>query len=559
VREQKVQDKNITELADNIFIQISWILDNVINVCDIFVYPNKDLDKQQKIMKLKNRINKLSSYSDNSLALLRAWCYKDWVHSTCKPCNIDQTQEMKFWRTVAAIVGVKYIGNLDAIDDTQPDDDEKEEDEPDEEDEEDEEEEGSEMTAAQKAAKTAEKVAEKGRKNAARVQRNVEIRKKNKDKEKTRKKNLSRDFKKLVSKNRSTALEIIVTNTEITVKKRIFERYAWGQVEPSRPDPWFECISLFINFLTIMNIQTSAMCLQAATCLNPLNGERKQKENNLKLGRWETASALLATAVLNKSIHMINLLAFKNQKSFNVTMSVDMMWKYLIVECAAKNIVDTTTFHHDLSSRVQQADRRFRTTVYEYIFGPAYEPNTFSRERMELPGVYLTELSGVIRNACISITNLLTDARGTSVLMFSIKRTDRTITSRSELFGKKLQIPSTQMTWSQDITDDGEIGLGDTWIERTRSFFKRLHRRIAPEEVIYARMTALKQSQLTIQASPSAVLKKMRSTSKQGAVADMFRLPLILIEMEHRDMRARVRDRLIKAMLSKNPLRSLEH
>ncbi|KAJ1466585.1 hypothetical protein T484DRAFT_1756515 [Baffinella frigidus] len=353
--------------------------------------------------------------------------------------------------------------------------------------------------------------------------------------------------------NRETTLQLILTNTEIAVKSQILDRYQWAAEDAADSRQWFECISMFINVLTVLNLQTSTMCLEVETCMNPYSGERNQPDKILKLGRWKAAAAILATATLTKSIHMIGILAFKPQDAYYMTTTLETMWKYMIVECAARALVDETTTHsQDLEVRIQQNNRKFRMTIYEYFFGPPCSPNTFDRDRMERPDVYLSTVSDVLTIGSSSISKLLSDSRGTAILMFSIRRQRRTI-SEKLLYRHKLKIPGNSCTWSNDVEPTGQERDGN-FIERTEKLFKKIYLHIAPEVVTDARFNALNQSELGNSASSSAVIQKMRARTQQDAVKAMLRLPVILNEMELPSMRKAVGLHLQRARLSEHPL-----
>ncbi|KAJ1464083.1 hypothetical protein T484DRAFT_3648110, partial [Baffinella frigidus] len=350
---QLIQNENMRNLMSQVFLQLCWVLDTAMVSHGIF--SEGAIDPLESKDWLQKRFQSLSN--TKSMNWIESTFWKNWTHCTCNLCNKDQTQELKFWAVVSAMVGVENI-NQSLHDGSQ----EMEDEEPDEED------------MARPGAAAAGGVA-RARAAASDASDGFPVRLGPKRAQQE------------TADNRELMLALIVTNTELQVKKFILDRYGWDRDK----NEWHEPISAFINFLTVMNLQTSTMCVHDATTLKTMSGERNKGDSALKRCRWQAAAALLSTATLNRCFLMIDTLAFQwrpaNQlNQYKLHTELEILWKFVVVECAAFKLVDpTTTPPEVLRVFRQRRGRKFNISVFEYIFEHRENLNAFDDTTAAFP------------------------------------------------------------------------------------------------------------------------------------------------------------------------------
>jgi hypothetical protein len=478
-----LQNDNLASLVENIYTQMQWVFISVIGVRESLILhtnPTYRIGARETNKWLRTTIKNMSK--QNTVNEMSRQCWRDYVHSTCSVCNIAQTREAKFWRVVAATAGMTTITNSKEkdvnIDDTPYDatDD-----------------------------FTPPKISDKSATNTRR--------------------------------QRDRVLALILTYTEIEVKRKLYELYGWdiddGTVEVvgSDTDNAFEYMSVYINFLTVMNIQTTTMCVQDAASVTGFLWDIKAQANHLKRHLWQTGAALLTTAILHRSIFIITNVAFfrarLQDKKFGVDLelfetklALEPFWKYVFVECAIMTYDGNPTPYRKRADAPRHTNRRFNMTPYEYIFGTPWPGDTFQRIGA---AAYLSKISQVINESLGRITNLMKDPRGTSFMMFSIKKVSPNI--EYAMLTKFLRQIPRQMAHS----DAGFFPLRT--MVATNFLHKNMRIMMTPETEIDKMMLYLVTSSLGDQASPSEVLKSMRAPTNKIGVQRMLRLPHILNDM----------------------------
>jgi hypothetical protein len=561
------QEQNLNSLVNNITKQMAWVLESTMGVSASLINVPGDTSRQQRagvyIPWLKNRISEMSS-SRPKMRQLASTCFRDYIHSTCDICNINQTQELKFWRVVSATVGIDNIshtgstGKTSDIDPANNDPDDITELTR----------EDREADARAKAKRTA-----KAKKNK-RPQPSEESDDENEGREEDNDGGGGEDGYaahatpqarrvRQTRNNREHVLALILTHTEIEVKKKIYFKYKWpddNDVDGTHGEHSFEYMSMFINVLTVMNMQTSTMCIQDASAIRTMKNERVKTASYLKRHLWQAGAALLATAILHKSIEIITTLALYSppgarttnqqrltmaKQKFKMTVPLESLWKFVIVECAAKVLDSDATPYSDRVNNLTHSNRAFRVTPYEYMFGEPWSITTFTI----VGGAeeYLRSCSNVIAYSMQKISDLMRDERGTSILMLSISRISPG-TPRSELIEFTSQIPSrmnmvvSNRAWKVQFQ------------ERVKNLHAKMRRCVPSHHLLEAMSTKLIQSPLRDQAPPGLVVQTMLASSYARAVKSMLRLPLILNDMVEDGTRTLVRNYLRRLLCTKNPL-----
>ena len=527
---QVMQNENMRNLMSQVFLQLCWVLDTA--MVSHGVFSQRVGNAQASKDWLEQRFRSLST--TKSMNWIESNFWNNWKHCTCDKCNLDQTRTLKFWAVVSAMVGVENIGQSGQDGSQEMEDEEI----------------GEEDMARAGAAAAGGVV----RAGAAAVGADgLPIR------------SGPKRAQQETNDNRELMIALIVTNTELQVKRFILDRYGWD----SGKEDWHEPISAFINFLTVMNLQTSTMCVHDATTLKTMSGEHKKGDSALKRCRWQAAAAVLSTATLNRCFLMIDTLAFQwreeNQPNpYTLHTELEILWKFVVVECAAFKLVDpTTTPPEVLRVFRQRRGRKFNISVFEYIFEHRENLNAFDDTTAAFPGAYLSKVSSIIKHGFEGTTKFMTDSRGTSIMMLLI-RNMRPTEARADLLDKVLSIPAQQEEWSVDMSQQPHTAalnfstdvqvLDAAYTARTGVLHQKMRLHTLPEYMATEMTETLYQSELGDTASPSDVVKRMRARTFQEAVAAMVRLPYILNDMAPDPTRVLVRKHLDRLMRAKDPL-----